>query len=263
MSSSAPGRGGTPEINRTSGEDHANPEAISGYVPAMAEPGVSSAPDAGVKGEVRFQEPTRSERTIARRSAESRATVPDVELRCDVEPHPSVQSAGFVATASLVRACAISLREVPRANAAYRDGRFELYSRINIGVTVTTEDTYAIPTVFGCDRKSTAELSEEIARVTGRAGSGELSSPELTGATFTVSNVGELGLASSTPVIVPPQAAALSAGAIRAIGVARDGGIVPGHAMTLTLACDHRILYGAQAAAFLIKIKSRLEEATL
>jgi pyruvate dehydrogenase E2 component (dihydrolipoamide acetyltransferase) len=115
--------------------------------------------------------------------------------------------------------------------------------------------------VLDADRKSLAQLDEEIARLTERAA--ELSPPELAGATFTLSYPGALGVASSTPVIVPPQAAALAAGAVRAVAVVRDGAIVPGHAMTITLACDHRILYGSRAARFLTRIKALLEEARL
>jgi pyruvate dehydrogenase E2 component (dihydrolipoamide acetyltransferase) len=212
------------------------------------------------KGEVRVQEPDRSERLVARRSAEARATIPDLELRAEVDLEPGAGGTGSLVragTASLVQACALALREVPRANGAYRDGRFELYSRVNVGVVVASEECYVIPTVFDADRKSLSELSEEIAEITGRAG--ELSPPELAGATFTLSNPGALGVASATPVVVPPQAAALAAGAIREVPVIRDGALVPGHSMTLTLACDHRILYGAQAARFLTAVKARLE----
>jgi pyruvate dehydrogenase E2 component (dihydrolipoamide acetyltransferase) len=212
------------------------------------------------KGEVRVQEPDRSERLVARRSAEARATIPDLELRAEVDIEPGAGGTGSLvqgSTASLVQACALALREVPRANGAYRDGRFELYSRVNVGVVVASEECYVIPTVFDADRKSLSELSEEIAKLTERAG--ELSPPELAGATFTLSNPGALGVASATPVVVPPQAAALAAGAIREVPVIRDGALVPGHSMTLTLACDHRILYGAQAARFLTAVKARLE----
>jgi pyruvate dehydrogenase E2 component (dihydrolipoamide acetyltransferase) len=205
------------------------------------------------KGEVHVQEPDRSERAIARRSAEARATIPDLELSAEVDVEPSAGS-----TACLVRACALALREVPRANGAYRDGHFELYSRVNVGVVVASQESYVIPTVFDADRKSVSELSDDIAKLTERAG--ELSPPELAGATFTLSNPGALGVASATPVVVPPQAAALAAGAIREIPVIREGALVAGHSMTLTLACDHRILYGAQAARFLTAVKTRLEE---
>jgi pyruvate/2-oxoglutarate dehydrogenase complex dihydrolipoamide acyltransferase (E2) component len=122
---------------------------------------------------------------------------------------------------------------------------------------------YAIPTVLDCERKSLDQLREEISTLARRAVAGELTAAVLAGATFTLSNAGELGVGSATPVIVAPQAAALAAGAIREVAVVRDRALTPGHAMTITLACDHRILYGWHAARFLQAIKTRLEQASL
>jgi pyruvate dehydrogenase E2 component (dihydrolipoamide acetyltransferase) len=187
----------------------------------------------GPKGEVTVQEPTPSERTIARRAAEARATVPELELSV-APPAP-----GEYETERLVRACAAALRQHPRANAAYRDGRFELYSRINIGVVLTTPDQYLIPVVLDADQKSRAELSEEIERLRGRAA--QLSAPTFSGATFTLWNAATHGLARASIPVVPPQAAALVAGT-----------------ESLTLTCDHRILYGAGAAGFLTSVQQQL-----
>jgi pyruvate dehydrogenase E2 component (dihydrolipoamide acetyltransferase) len=232
---------------------------------AMVDQSPTQARAAGIKGEVRIEEPDRAQRTIARRSAEARATVPDLELSAEVDMDASLNLRARVSctvTALLLRACAAALREVPHANAAYRDGRFELYSRINIGIVIATGVTYTVPTVFDCDTKSLDALSQEATRLAERAASGELAAPDLTGATFTLSNPGALGVARTAPLIMPPQAAAVAAGAIRDMPVVRAGAIVPGHCMTITLACDHRILYGTQAALFLTRIKTHLEEAT-
>ncbi len=228
----------------------------------MANPPASPAASAGLKGDVRIEEPDRAQRTIARRSAESRATVPDLELTAEVELGAGTAALpAHALTATLVTACALALRAVPRANGSYRDGRFELYSRINIGVTLALDDTYATATLFDCERKSIGALTEEIGALEQRARAGELLAPELSGATFTLWNAGALGVASATPVIVVPQAAALCAGAVRHEPVIRDGDVVAGHRMTITLACDHRILYGTDAARFLASIKAALEDA--
>ncbi len=216
----------------------------------------------GLKGEISVHEPNRSERTVIRRSAETRATVPDLELERDVDM-TAASSLGIGTTALLVRASALALREVPRANSSYRDGRYELYSRINVGVTVTAESTYAIPTVLDADRKSLRELEEEIAAITARALGGELTPPELSGATFTVIDMGASGVSRATPVVIPPQAAAIAAGAVEVQPVARDGGIVLAPTMTLTLACDHRVLYGARAAELLGRMREHLEKGSL
>jgi pyruvate dehydrogenase E2 component (dihydrolipoamide acetyltransferase) len=229
----------------------------------MVDPLPASAPATGIKGEVRLQEPARWERAVARRSAESRATVPHVELDVEVQADAILArdaELGCGTTAILVRACALALREFPRANGAYRDGRFELYSRVNIGVIVAREDTYTIPTVFDADRKPLAELGEELTTLAARAQGGGLTPPELAGATFTLWNPGAQGISRASPLVVPPQAAALAAGAIRPALLSRaTGARVGGHAMTLSLACDHRILYGAQAASFLDRIRRLLE----
>jgi pyruvate dehydrogenase E2 component (dihydrolipoamide acetyltransferase) len=213
---------------------------------------------AGAKGGVTIVEPDRIARTVARRSAEARATVPDVELSIDV----TVDDPATITTGTLVGASASGLRAVPRANGAYRDGRFELYSRINIGVVVATDDAYAIPTIFDADEKSTAEIDEELERLTARTRAGELLAPEASGATFTLWHPGLDGVAQATPLVIPPQAGALAAGAVREATRVRDAAIVPGHTMTITLACDHRILYGPHASRLLGHIKRVIEDGT-
>lgn len=192
----------------------------------------------GPKGETRVIQPTPAERTVARRAAESRATVPHLDL--------SVSLIGPAAldTARLVKACALSLVNHPRANGAYRDGHFELYSRINIGLVLALEDTYLIPTVFDADHLTLDELRREVAELHDGALGGRLAPSAFSGATFTVWNAGELGIAQASLPVVPPQAAALVAGTT-----------------SLTLTCDHRILYGAPAASFVAAVNRRLAEA--
>jgi pyruvate dehydrogenase E2 component (dihydrolipoamide acetyltransferase) len=218
------------------------------------------------RGGSESREPARWQAAVARRSAESRATVPDIDLSVTVEMEAALALAAELSTsltALYVRACALALREHPDANAAYRDGRFEQFGRVNVGVLIAHPDAYVIPTLFDADSKTVAELAEELAALQQRALAGELLAPELSGATFTLSDLGPLGVTSSTPLIVPPQAAAISAGTLQTVPIVQNGAIVAGHMTTLTLASDHRILYGAAAAAFLLSIKSRLQEALL
>lgn len=192
--------------------------------------------------------------------------MPDLELGADIDMAICLELSaahGWPVPAMLARACALALRAVPRANGAYRDGRYELYSRVNVGIALATEDAYLVPTVFDADRKQLPELSGEVEQLTVAALAGELSPPAFSGATFTLSHPGELGVGTSSAVINPPQAAALAAGAIRRVPVVREGAVVAGDVMTVTLACDHRILYGAYAARFLNEISSRLSEGRL
>lgn len=192
--------------------------------------------------------------------------MPDLELTVEVDMGACLallEELDCSVTAALVRACALALHETPQANAAYRDGHFELYSRVNVGLVLDTEETYAVPTLFDADRKSLAELTEEINRLEARARAGDLTGSESTGATFTLSDLGAAGVASSTPLIAPPQAAAVTAGTIRQAPLVQNGAIVPGEAMTMSLACDHRILFGTRAGKFLARIKALLQDATL
>ena len=150
-------------------------------------------------------------------------------------------------TAILTHACARALREHRYANAAYRDGRYELYSRVNIAVVMQTEDAPVAPTVLDADTKPLSQLSAEIESLRARAG--ELTPPELAGATFMLTDLGESGVQRSGAVLSPPHAAALTAGAPTPAPVVRDGALVASHTITIALACDGRILFGARAAA--------------
>jgi pyruvate dehydrogenase E2 component (dihydrolipoamide acetyltransferase) len=160
----------------------------------------------------------------------------------------------------VVKACALALREFPRANGAYRDGRFELYSRVNVGVAVAGQDALVVPTVFDADRKGLRQIASESRVLAQRVRDGQITPPELSGATFTVSNLGMYGIDSFSAVIDPPQAAILAVGAIKERPAVRDGELVAAHLMSVTLACDHRILYGTDGAEFLARIRALLEE---
>jgi len=204
--------------------------------------------------------------------SESKATAPHFYLRATVDMSEAVAGRKQVKARALpgdvvpsfndmvVKACALALREHPRANGAYRDGRFELYSRVNVGVAVAAEDALVVPTLFDADRKGLRQIATESRELARKVRDGEITPPELSGATFTVSNLGMYGIEGFSAVINPPQAAILAVGAIEERPVVRDGGIATAHLMQVDLACDHRILYGAPAAEFLARIRSLLEE---
>lgn len=160
----------------------------------------------------------------------------------------------------VVKACALALREFPRANGAYRDGRVELYSRVNVGVAVAANEALVVPTVFDADRKGLRQISAETRALAQRVRSGEITPPELSGGTFTVSNLGMFGVRDFGAVINTPQAAILAVGELAERPAVLEGEIVPRHLMGVTLACDHRILYGADGARFLARVRALLEE---
>lgn len=212
----------------------------------------------GIKGAVQIIEPTRTERAIARRAAESRATVPDISLSAEVDMTAALalisERSGSVA-AALVRAAALALRDHPRANGAYRDGRFELYSRINAGVVLPSSEA---ATVLDADQKPLEQLAAEIDDLERRAA--ELTSPELSGATFTIA---QYRVARAEALITPPHAVALAAGEVREAAVVRAGAVGSAAVVTLALACDARIVHGELAAGFLGRIRELLEAAEL
>ena len=123
----------------------------------------------------------------------------------------------------VVKACALALRELPRANGAYRDGHFELYSRVNVGVAVAAQDALVVPTVFDADQQvARRDRARDARRWRGKVRDGTITPPELSGGTFTVSNLGMFGVTNFTAVINPPQAAILAVGALAAKPVAVD-----------------------------------------
>lgn len=160
----------------------------------------------------------------------------------------------------VIKACALALRDHPRANASFRDGQFELYGRVNVGFAVAADDALMVPVVADAAEKSLGQIARETHQMAGRARSGDLTPPELAGGTFSVSNLGMFGVDTFTAVLNPPQAAILAVGALAQRAVVVDGALAAGWRMTVNLTCDHRILYGADAASFLATIRERLEQ---
>ena len=247
-------------------EEPAAPEPERKAPPAV----VSGDAETG-KGETNTQDLSRLQQTVARRMAESKATAPDFVLNIDVDMEEAVDLRKRLKAAAaegqpvpsfndfVVKASALALLDFPRANGAYRDGKFELYSRVNVGVAVAGQDALVVPTVFDADRKSLGQISKDTRALAERVRAGAITPPELSSGTFTVSNLGMFGIQSFVAVINPPQAAILAVGAMQPTPVVRDGEVVVRNIMRLTLSCDHRILYGADAAEFLGKIRERLE----
>jgi len=238
----------------------------------LAGPAGRGAPVETAKGEVQIQELSKTQQTIARRMAESKATAPHFYLTIEIEMTKAVEARAAIKAAAkegdavpsfndmVVKACAIALRELAKANGAYRDGRFELYSRVNVGVAVAAPEALVVPTVFDADRKGLRQIAAESRVLAAKVRDGSITPPELSGGTFTVSNLGMYGIDSFEAVINMGQAAILSVGAIREAPAVRDGEIVPTRLMKATIACDHRILYGAEGAEFLARVKTLLEE---
>jgi len=242
--------------------------------PATSDAAVSPAtasPVAGAKGDVTVETLTRGQKVVARRMAEAKATVPEFTLQATIDMEEAVAlRAQLKAVAGedrptpsyndmIVKACALALREFPRANGSYRDAEYHLYSRVNVGIAVAADDGLVVPTVFDADTLSLGAIAAEARRLAGRVRDGSVTPPELSGGTFTVSNLGMYGVTNFTAIVNPPQAAILAVGALAPRAVVRDGALVARQTMDVTLTSDHRILNGADAARFLARIRALLE----
>ena len=244
----------------------------AGAPPVPTEP--VPAPRAGepAKGEATRVELDRTQQTIARRMAESKATVPHFYLRTVVDMTRAVEVREAFKAASqpevpvpslndmVVKAVALALRHHPRANSTYRDGALELFSRINVGIAVASNDALIVPVLSDADHLELREIATESRRLAERVRTGEVTPPELSGGTFTITNLGMYGVRSFDAVIHGGQAAILAVGEISERALIREGEVVPAMLMDLSLACDHRVLYGADAAEFLAEIRANLEE---
>jgi pyruvate dehydrogenase E2 component (dihydrolipoamide acetyltransferase) len=239
--------------------------------PAAAMP-QAVEPRATAKGRVSVEELSKLQQVVARRMSESKATAPHFYLSAEIDMSRAVEARKAIKASAregevvpsfndmVIKACAIALGEFPKANGAYRDGKFELYSRVNVGVAVAAEGALVVPTVFDADQKGLRQIAADTRAVAAKVRDGSVTPPELSGGTFTVSNLGMLGIEDFSAVINSPQAAILAVGAIVEKPVVRDGEIVPAQLMNVTLACDHRILYGAEGAEFLARVRALLQE---
>lgn len=247
--------------------------AAKAAAPAQA-PAASAKPGAPqtAKGETEVVELNRLQQTIARRMSESKATAPHFYLTTEVDMSACVagrsalkKSAGEGTVVPsfndmVVKACALALREHPKANGSYKDGKIELHSRVNVGVAVAAPGALIVPTIFDADQKGLVQIASETRELAGKVRDGSITPPELAGGTFTVSNLGMYGITEFDAVVNTPQAAILAVGAIVERPVVRNGEIATAHMMSMTLSCDHRILYGAEGAEFLARVRQILEE---
>ncbi len=210
---------------------------------------------------------TRIQQTIARRMAASHTDVPDFTLEVDLDMEPVVQWRAQLPADDprpsyndmVLRACAKALRCHPRVNGSWVDGCFELHQAVNIGVAVAAPDLLMVPVVRDADRRSTRDIGAEVRRLAEAVRDGSIRGGDLADGTFTVSNLGMLGIDRFSAMVNVPQAAILAVGALVQRPVAVDGAVTISHVMTLALSCDHRVLYGADGAAFLATIRSELQ----
>jgi pyruvate dehydrogenase E2 component (dihydrolipoamide acetyltransferase) len=264
------GTGPRGRVTRADVEAKARLEPAPSMRPASPAPPEPRPAVTTAKGQPELQDLTRLQQVVARRMSEAKATVPEFQVQTEVRMDAALamraqlkELGGDIVPSVndlIVKAAALALRLWPRANASYQDGRFELHPRINVGVAVAAQDALVVPTITDADTRSLGSIAAETRRLAERVRTGAVTPVELSGATFTVSNLGMHGMTAIFPVINPPQAAILGVGASRAVPALVDGRLTEHQLMTLTLTCDHRILYGADAAQFLNAIRQLLEQ---
>ena len=221
---------------------------------------------------------TQMRKTIAKRLAQSKFTAPHFYLTVDVDMSAAIpfrseinalteaQGLAKVSYNDLVtKACAAALRRHPMVNASYLEdeGVIRQHEAAHVAIAVAMDEGLITPVVRDADRKGLAQIAAETRELAGRARDGKLDPSEYAGSTFTTSNLGMFGIAEFTAIINPPNACILAIGAIRDTPVVRDGEVVPGKMMTLTLSCDHRVVDGATGAAFLGDVQAMIENPAL
>ena len=210
-------------------------------------------------------------RTIAKRLVQSKGPVPHFYLTIDVamdrvwDAYKALrdQKSSISINDIIIKAAALALRQHPDINASFAGDHVKLYSRVHIGMAVALEDGLITPVLRDADLKPLEEISEEARSLAERARAKKLQPNEYTGATFSISNLGMMGIEEFSAIINPPEAAILAVGAVRQVPVVVDGTLAIGWRMKATLSVDHRVADGASGARFLQTLRKFLEHPLL
>ncbi|HRR09876.1 MAG TPA: dihydrolipoamide acetyltransferase family protein [Rhodothermales bacterium] len=251
---------------------------VSVPAPKPMPPTPAPKPVVAVGGGHKSLKITPMRRTIARRLAESKFTAPHfylqveadmeraISFRSDMNKLAESRKLSKISFNDLVtKACAVALRNHPMVNASYleSEGEIRLYDHVHVAIAVAVDEGLVTPVIRNADQKGLAQIASETQELAGRARARTLEPADWEGSTFTTSNLGMFGIERFTAIINPPNAAILAIGAIRDIPVVKEGSVVPGKRMALSLSCDHRVVDGAVGAAFLSEVKQYLEEPNL
>jgi pyruvate dehydrogenase E2 component (dihydrolipoamide acetyltransferase) len=207
-------------------------------------------------------------KTIARRLAESKFSAPhfyltmEIDMDNAIEARKAINEKGDVKISfndMVVKACAMALRKNPKVNSSWLGDKIRYNQHVHIGVAVAVEDGLLVPVVKFANEKGLAQIGAEVKVFAEKAKSKKLQPSDWEGNTFTISNLGMFGIDEFTAIINPPDACILAVGGIKSTPVVKNGAVVPGNVMKVTLSCDHRVVDGASGSAFLQTLKSYLE----
>jgi pyruvate dehydrogenase E2 component (dihydrolipoamide acetyltransferase) len=226
-----------------------------------------------VQQEAHRDEPvSQMRKTIARRLGESKFSAPHFYLTMRIDMGAMVdarRAINEVASAKvsfndiIIKACAVALRKHPAVNASWRGDFIRYNSHVHIGVAVAVDEGLLVPVVRFADTKTLSQIATEVRDMAKKAHDKKLQPADWEGNTFTVSNLGMFGIEEFTAIINPPDACIMAIGAIVEEPVVRNGQVVPGHSMRVTLSCDHRVVDGAKGSEFLQTFKKLMENPVL
>lgn len=208
-------------------------------------------------------------KVIARRLAESKFTAPHFYLTMSIDMDKAVASRAQLNELApvkisfndmVLKAVAIALKQHPVVNSSWLGDTIRTNHHVNIGVAVAVDEGLLVPVVRNADTKGLSQIATEVKDFAGKAKAKKLQPSDWEGSTFTISNLGMFGIDEFTAIINPPDSCILAVGAIQQVPVVKNGAVVPGNVMKVTLSCDHRVVDGASGAAFLLTVKGLLEE---
>jgi pyruvate dehydrogenase E2 component (dihydrolipoamide acetyltransferase) len=247
---------------------------IENFTPSFAAATASKAPaivpafiPSGVE---RYTEEQVSQmrKTIARRLAESKFTAPhfyltmEIDMDAAIAARKSINDQGDAKISfndMVVKATAMALRKHPKVNSSWRGDTIRYNEHVHIGVAVAVDEGLLVPVVRFANEKGLSQIGAEVKSFAEKAKTKKLQPSDWEGNTFTISNLGMFGIDEFTAIINPPDACILAIGGIKSVPVVKNGAVVPGNVMKVTLSCDHRVVDGASGAAFLQTLKAYLE----
>lgn len=271
---------GSAEGGRIIKKDIEEFKPVAKPVETAATPSTSSAPEKNSApapvipqfiGEEKYTEKPVSQmrKVIAKRLSESLFTAPHFFLTMSIDMDQAIQARAKINEYTptkvsfndlVLKACAVALKQHPAVNSSWLGDKIRYNEHVNIGVAVAVEDGLLVPVIRFADGKSLTHISAEVKDFAGKAKAKKLVPADWEGSTFTISNLGMFGIDEFTAIINPPDACILAVGGISQIPVVKNGQVVPGNVMKVTLSCDHRVVDGATGSAFLQTLKALLEE---
>jgi pyruvate dehydrogenase E2 component (dihydrolipoamide acetyltransferase) len=262
---------GTGDNGRIVKSDIDNFKPASAAAPAAQQAKPASAIAIAPVGQVSFEDVPVSQmrKTIARRLSDSLFTAPHFYLTMAIDMDAAVAARGKINEAApvkisfndmVLKATALALKQHPQVNSSWLGDTIRHNHHINIGVAVAVDEGLLVPVVRFADGKSLSQIAVEVKDYAQKAKNKKLQPADWEGSTFTISNLGMFGIEQFTAIINPPDACILAVGGISQVPVVKNGQIVPGNVMKVTLSCDHRVVDGATGSAFLQTLKSLLEE---